>query len=234
MCCSLFCRCCNATYTTVPTCTNPITQIRESKRNTFCPAPPKVSNIDIKEGATGRLDSDLPYVDEVILNEARNLEQDVYARRVQAGFVMSYREPAYAACGCSSMSTNIFDQTVREFYECRVIDGATMYSLQDDELPWLNESICPLFDSGSGSGSGSSSGSSNIQLPLDNSYLIDGASANFQQRFLCSEKLEGKTYCNSADRPLAAVTPAQTQQQITATVYYNNNVRLQMYAIITL
>ena len=161
----LYCRCCNATSTTAPTCTNPITQIRESKRRNFCPAPPKVSNFDIKKGATGRLDSDLPYVDEVILNEARNLEQDVYTRRVQAGFVMSYREPAYAACGCSSMSTDVFDQTVKEFSECRVIDGATMYSLQDDELPWLNESTCPLFDSGSGSGS--RNGSSNIKLPLD-------------------------------------------------------------------
>ena len=158
------------------------------------------------------------------MKEAKDLESDVYIRRVQAGFVMSYREPAYAACGCSSVNTNVFDSTVKEFSECRVIDGATMYSLQDDGLPWLNESTCPLFDSGSGSDS--SNGSSTTSLPLDDNYLVDGLSANLQQTFLCSDRLENTSFCKGMDRPLAAVTPAQTQQQITATVYYNNNVRL--------
>ena len=224
----LYCRCCRATSATAPTCTNPITQIRESQRKNFCPAPPKVSDVDIEEGATGRLDSDLPYVDEVLLEEAKDLEPDVYIRRVQAGFVMSYREPAYAGCGCSSTKTDVFDETVREFSECRLIDDATMYTLQDNgSLPWVNDSTCPLFGSGSGSNSDDKSNrTSNSPLLLDDNYLVDGLSANILQLFLCSEELQNTSFCKKENRSLAAVTPAQTQQQITATVYYNNNVRL--------
>ena len=167
------------------------------------------------------------------MEEAQDLEPDVYIRRVQAGFVMSYREPAYAACGCSSVNADVFEETVKQFSVCRTIDGAAIYSLQHSGLPWLNETTCPLFGSGSGSGSDKSSGSSSSQLLLDDNYLVDGTSANFQQIFLCSEEIEKSSLCHIEKQPLAAVAPAQTRRQITATVYYNNNVRLQKYVVLT-
>ena len=219
------CRCCTASTTTAPTCTNPVTQLDESTRSDLCPSPPRVSVADVVNGATGRLDSDLTYVDEVLLEEAIDLGPDVYIRRIQAGFVMSYRDPPYAACGCSSTDPTRFISSLEGISECREVDGMPIYALRQDlqwinqDLPWLNDETCPLFD---GSGASGGNGGDCDQCAISDDYLVDGSSANILQGLLCSLGTEDN--CRHVDRPVAAYTPNQTQEQITATVYYNNNV----------
>ena len=59
---------------------------------------------------------------------------------------------------------------------------------------------------------------------------MDGTSANILQTSLCS--LNSSDGCDPDRRPVGAYTPNQTREQITATVYYNNNVsfaELRMY-----
>ena len=205
----VICRCCTASTTTAPTCTNPITQLDESTRSDLCPSPPRVSVADVVNGTTGRLDSDLTYVDEVLLEEAIDLDPDVYIRRIQAGFVMSYRDPPYAACGCNSTDPTRFISSLEEVSVCIEVDGAPIYARQD--LSWLDDT-CPL------SGANGGNGGDCDQCAISDDYLVDGSSANFLQHSLCSDN------CSHVDRPVAAYTPNQTREQITATVYYNNNV----------
>ena len=221
----VICRCCTASTTTAPTCTNPITQLDESTRSDLCPSPPRVSVADVVNGTTGRLDSDLTYVDEVLLEEAIDLDPDVYIRRIQAGFVMSYRDPPYAACGCNSTDPTRFISSLQGISECREVDGTPIYALRQDlqwlnqSLPWLNDDTCPLFDGSSASGG---NGGDCDQCAISDDYLVDGSSANILQGLLCSLGTEDN--CSHVDRPVAAYTPNQTREQITATVYYNNNV----------
>ena len=223
------CRCCTASTTTAPTCTNPVTQLDEFQRRDLCPSPPRVSIADVVNGATGRLDSDLTYVDEVLLEEAIDLDPDVYIRRIQAGFVMSYRDPPYAACDCSSTDPTRFISSLQGISVCEEVGGAPIYALRQG-LPWINDDTCPLFDGssasgGNGDGSGSASGGNGGDCDLcaiSNDYLVDGSSANILQGLLCSLGTEDN--CRHVDRPVAAYTPNQTREQITATVYYNNNV----------
>ena len=215
----MICRCCQARRaTTAPSCTNPISQTVDFRRRNLCPSPPRVSDADVVNSATGRLDSDLTYVDEVLLEEAIDLDPDVYIRRIQAGFVLSYRDPPFAACGCSNTNPTMLNIFLQGLSLCREVDGVKFFARPED-LPWLNDETCPLFD---GNGASSGSGGDCGLCAISDDYLVDGTSASILQTSLCS--LNASDGCDRDQRPVGAYTPSQTREQITATVYYNNNV----------
>ena len=199
----------------VPSCTNPLTQSRSSKQKDLCPQPPQVSLDDAERNATGRLDSDTVFVDETLLRKGNDMSPDVYIRRIQAGFVISYRDPPYTACGCTD--TDCFaEKYVSMLSECTRLDGAQVYALRQRDLyfDWLSRD-CDEAGSGSGSGSGGVG-------PFSMDYAVDGLSANLLQLMACAVNGscggENATVC-----PTAEFYP-QEPPQVSTTVYYNNNV----------
>ena len=85
--------------------------------------------------------------------------------------MMSYRDPPYAACGCSSTNPTVFDISLGGLSEYREVDEVQMYAIHNGSvpglppLPWLTEEReCPHFstddssDGGSGDASGGGSG----------------------------------------------------------------------------
>ena len=229
--CTVHFRCCEAGRATVPTCTNPLTQTRDTNSEDLCPTPPQVSLSDVAGGARGRVESDTVFLDEALLRRATDMDPEVYIRRIQAGFLVSYRDPSYSVCGCSD--TEFFaTEYVGELADCRRVQGAEMYALRDDStlatpLTWLSDE-CPQFN---GSGSGSEAGNSTEYL-FNGNYLVDGVSANLLQNSACAvNSSTGKSVgcmCESFDnRPVGKYYPDQTPQ-ITATVFYNNNVSVQL------
>jgi len=64
----------------------------------YCPAPPELSVNDL-ENSTGPLDSYNAYVAEYLLRAAADAQPSVFFQQVQAGFVLSSREPSMSVCG---------------------------------------------------------------------------------------------------------------------------------------
>ncbi|CAI8053623.1 ATP-binding cassette sub-family A member 3 [Geodia barretti] len=207
--------CCKANKAVVPSCTNPLTQTRSPDQEDLCPQPPQVSVDDAESNATGRLESETVFVDETLLRKGNDMSPDVYIRRIQAGFVISYRDPPYAACGCNDADS--FSQNyVNSLSECTRSDGAQVYALRQRTqfFDWLSRDC---DEGGSGSGSGSGSG----VAPFSMDYAVDGLSANLLQLMACAENssCDGE---NSTVRPTAEFYPKELPQ-IAVTVYYNNN-----------
>ena len=178
---------------------------------------------DAESNATGRLDSETVFVDETLLRKGTNMAPEVYIRRVQAGFVLSYRDPPYAACGCSDSET-FAQQYLSELSECIQTDGDQVYALKQDHkyFSWLSR-VCDERGSGqSGSGmDGSSGGIGSGSMRFSKGYEVDGLSANLLQILACgNQSCDGET---SNNRPVAKFFPTEIPQ-VSATVYYNNNV----------
>ena len=221
-----FYRCCKATQErdVIPaTCTYPLIQNSDANGELICPAPPRVSYNDVTNDVMGRLESDLTFIDEYLLHRAEDLEPDVYKRRLQGGFVISYMEPEFGTCGLTSGPVLPPNEDIADvsFLLCRDIQGSDYYTLNIGEYRnisanWLDEEDnCPLLNS---SRSMNSTG-------LDSDSLVDGFSAGIVQKVVCREE--------SDNRPPALYT-ANTQQEtkMAATVYYNNEVRqyiVQLY-----
>ena len=73
----------------------------------YCPAPPVLSFDDYyDDGAVGPLDSDNTFIAEYLVKVADDLKPSVFFQRVQAGFVVSYQEPALSFCGLTDKSRN--------------------------------------------------------------------------------------------------------------------------------
>ena len=211
----------------VPSCTNPLTQSSSSNQKDFCPRPPQVSLDDVENNATGRLDSETVFVDETLLRKGINMAPEVYIRRIQAGFVLSYRDPPYAACSCSD--SNVFAQKYfDELSECTSVDGAQVYALKQenqlfDYFSWLSRE-CDEDGSGESGGgqNGGGMGSGSGGNAFSNGYLVDGVSANLLQMMACSnQSCDRETKTN---RPTAEYFPTDVPG-VSATIYYNNNVR---------
>ena len=62
---------------------------------------------DYQNNSTGLLDSDNTYVTEYLLKVAKDLQPSVFFQRIQAGFVMSYQEPALSFCALTNETLNI-------------------------------------------------------------------------------------------------------------------------------
>ena len=212
----------------VASCTNPFTQSGEPSIDDLCPSPPRISYNDVRQDATGgRLDSDLVYVDEYLLEKAEDLDAEVYIRRLLGGFVMSYSEPEFGSCGFGNKVSDVDeleDIVNSSFTQCSMIDGRDFYiilvnSSEFDFFPWLgNVYYCPLLnETESGSGSGE---------VINGNSLVDGFSANLVQSTICNGTNEDDT------SPLAVYTSDFTKQKISATVYYNNNVKYNESMII--
>ena len=206
----------------VASCTNPFTQSGEPSVDDLCPSPPRISYDDLKQDATGiRLDSDLVYVDEYLLEKAEDLDAEVYIRRLLGGFVMSYSEPEFGSCGFGNEVSDVDeleDIVNSSFTQCRMIDGRDFYILVNspefDFFPWLgNIYYCPLLN-----GAESGSGSGEV---INGNSLVDGFSANLVQSTICNVINED----DNLTSPLAVYTSDFTKQKISATVYYNNNVK---------
>ena len=92
----------------------------------YCPSPPKLNIDDYYSNSTlGPLDSYNTYIAEYLIRVAFDLQPSVFFYQVQAGFVVSYQEPALSFCGLSDPTTTREIITVLEaFYydnntECR-------------------------------------------------------------------------------------------------------------------
>ena len=159
------------------------------------------------------------YVDEYLIQKAEDLDPEVYIRRVLGGFVMSYREPEFGSCDLGNdplNAENLESLASQSFTLCREINDTEFYTLSTNlaaAFPWMNnEDNCPALTASEGSvGSGAEG--------LDGNSVVDGFSANVAQMLLCREVND--------DSPQAIFTTnpsPQSQQNIEATVYYNNNV----------
>ena len=213
--------CCTANSAVVPSCTNPLTQTKKVDQQDLCPRPPQVSLDDVQNNSTGRLDSETVFVDETLLRKGTDMSPDVYIRRIQAGFVLSYRDPPYAACACNDVDffTNKY---VNELSECTRAAGAQVFALKRDSefvqyFDWLSRD-CDENTSWSGV-----HGSSADVFRGD--YTVDGMSANWLQLLACVNESfhHGCDGEKSNDRPMAEYYPDQTPQ-VSATIFYNNNV----------
>jgi ATP-binding cassette subfamily A (ABC1) protein 3 len=211
--------CCRASRGTVPSCTNPLSQTRDTDQQDLCPFPPQVS---VGDNLTGGLDSETVFVDEFLLRKGNDMAPAVYIRRFQAGFVLSSRDPPYAACGCSNV--DFFTQEyIGELSECVSLEGSSVYALKETSeyaqyFHWLSRNC---GTSGRGSGSGGE-GSGTI---FNGDYAVDGTSANFLQLLSCFGNETFQTGCCGGyrgERPPAQYFPEQTPQ-LSAIIYYNNN-----------
>ena len=180
----------------------------------------------MNSGATGRLESDLAYVDEVLVDEAVDLYDFVYIRRVQAGFVLSRRISPLPICGISSTSAEMNIRLANTLEECTTVEDAQLFAAgppTSEFLPWLSEPRnCPEFEvlnvsSLNVSGSGSMS-DGNITTVFSGDYIVDGSSADLLQQQVCPADTD------NSNQPVASYAPDQTTGQVTATVFYNNNV----------
>ena len=244
-------RCCEATKEIPATCTYPLTQNDDVDRESICPAPPRVSYYDVTNNVKGRLDSDLTFVDEYLLHRAEDLEPDVYKRRLQGGFVISYMEPEFGTCGLTSNSA-VPNEVIADtsFLLCANIQDSDYYTFNTIEYDisesWLNSTDnCPLLNTSSSMNS----------TGLGSDSLVDGVSARIVQGGVCPndldklqcivcpndpDKLQCSDTCpNDPDklqcsvclddfdkktRPPAMYTANFTQQKMAATVYYNSEV----------
>jgi hypothetical protein len=101
-------RCCQSTTESqniLKSCTNPLSLVFPFNNLTsgeFCPAPPKLSYSALhKSIPRGPLESDNIYIAEYLLRTADSIKPDVFFRRFQVGFSLSYSEPSYSICGCN-------------------------------------------------------------------------------------------------------------------------------------
>ena len=105
-------RCCQSTTTDhesqniLKSCTNPLSLVFPFNSLTsgeFCPTPPKLSYSSFQKSIPrGPLESDNIYIAEHLLRTADTIKPDVFFRRFQAGFSLSYSEPSYSVCGCNA------------------------------------------------------------------------------------------------------------------------------------
>lgn len=224
----------------VPTCTNPLYQTRSTNQQELCPKPPQVSVADVRNNTSGPLDSDNVFVDETLLRKGAELGPEVYVRRIQAGFVISYRDPPYAACGCSEPDSFV-ENYINELSQCTSSDGSEIYALRPDSeisqcFNWLDRDCSGASESttiyhsaisGNGSGNGSGSGGGG-DTEFTRGYEVDGLSANVLQVASCANLSCGGS---NSPRPIAKFFQKEPPE-IAATVYYNNNVSCDLYIII--
>ena len=91
----------------------------------YCPSPPKLNIDDYYSNSTlGPLDSYNTYIAEYLIRVAFDVQPSVFFHQVQAGFVVSYQEPALSFCGFSDPTTaREFIAVLEAFYynttECR-------------------------------------------------------------------------------------------------------------------
>ena len=183
-------------------CTNLLTQFNFFGGD-FCPTPPLVSINNYTRNPTGPLESTNTYVAEHLLREADDEDPADFFRRYQGGITITYRDPPFSVCGCSSN-----DQTCRESFSC-LTD-----SLGD---------MCPTYLESDDCFSQQSCENSDLQCKdfsicddtLPGCYNVDGASANNIKRLFCN---------NSNERPIGKTYLTQNQS-IGVTVWYNNQVR---------
>ena len=235
--------CCEASRAVVPSCTNPLTQTMTTDQSELCPTPPQLSREDTINNATGALHSENVFVDEALLRKGNDMDPAVYIRRMQAGFVLSYRDPPYAVCGCNDIEY-FTQEYFSELSECTNTNESQLYALKLDSmfaqyLDWLSRD-CDEYTSGNFSGesyigiggSGRRSGSSfcgpgGCVQTFNEGYTVDGVSANLLQLLACGNDTlhSGCNGESGQDRPAAEYYLEQTPQ-ISATVFYNNNVRM--------
>ena len=103
------CRCCQSTTESrniLKSCSNPLSLIFPFEGFTsgrFCPTPPKLSQSSLQKSIPrGPLENDNIYIAEYLLQTADSIKPDVFFRRFQGGFSLSYSEPSYSICGCNS------------------------------------------------------------------------------------------------------------------------------------
>ena len=216
--------CCEASSAVVPSCTNPLTQTRNSDQKDLCPRPPQLSIDDVQDNINGKLDSENVFVDEALLRKGNELDPEVYIRKIQAGFVLSHRDPPYSVCGCSDIEY-FTQEYIDQLTECTTVSGAQLYALNQDsmfagDLEWLSRD-CNDSNVVSGSGSG--------DMLFNGDYTVDGVSANILQLLACVNESfhDGCDGESRNNRPVAEYYPNQTSQ-ISATIFYNNNVPISI------
>lgn len=82
----------------------------------YCPAPPELNIEDTEETATGPLDSDNTFIAEYLVRVAADVQPSVFFQQVQAGFVVSYQEPAISFCPTSSSVSQELSGLIKILY----------------------------------------------------------------------------------------------------------------------
>ena len=245
--------CCEARTHRLPSCTYPITQHLDPEEKDFCPPPPRLSLQDaMNRTASGRLDSDVVYMDELLMRIAHDMTPAVFTRRLVGGFVVSHknRDPPYTVCGC--MDTV---KTSRDYFSdlalCK-LENTTICKRENTTIckhenttvckrenttvyltPWNNfantmyrcDTASRLTNFSLPNNCSDIADDSNLRdsLSLASGYEVDGTSADILNGQACSA-IGCPCECDS-DRPVASYFQSETNASTVATVWYNNRVR---------
>ena len=183
----------------------------------YCPAPPVLSVDDYYDNdAVGPLDSDNTFIAEYLVKVADDLKPSVFFQQVQAGFVVSYQEPALSFCGLANKSRN--EEIARLlvlFYsnstpQCETKLNDCQNDLHDPFIGYSQRCIEAL--------NCVSEVEPNITLPGD---YYDGLRSGLQsglQELVCT----GDPALGTVDS-VAQISPVQ-EDTLTVTIWYNNQV----------
>ena len=194
---------------------------------------------------TGRVDGENPFVAEQLLRVAKDLSADVFFDRYMAGFSIAYRDAPFSVCGCSSRGV-----TCTEY-----LDPLLTYSFSDTGCVAPEIGNCPNETDSRASivrtCVGSLASSCNLTSlygtcqfstspplnatecaaadPLPGNYSIDGLCGDFLTVLSCNAMASQFSNCGTfSERPISASFPQQ-DTEVSATVWYNNAVRLHAW-----
>ena len=172
----------------------------------YCPSPPKLNIDDYYSNSTfGPLDSYNTYIAEYLIKVAFDLQPSVFFHQVQAGFVVSYQEPALSFCGLSDPTTT------REFV-------TVLEAFYYDNNTVCNEEIDNCISSVSNCEAAVNCvKNKNVpSLPVPGGYY-----SKFPYDF--TRSLED--VCDYFDSSYIAKTYPVQENALTVTIWYNNQVR---------
>ena len=134
--CIYICSCCNTFYKTAAlSCNDAVSGPTDASIGHYCPLPPQMSIDDaINSSAAGPLDSDNTFIAEYLLEASNDLQPLVFFQEVQAGFVVSYQEPALAFCNMSQSS----NETRRLSALLSVLANISAFNLSSECVMLLN------------------------------------------------------------------------------------------------
>ena len=176
----------------------------------YCPSPPKLNIDDYYSNSTlGPLDSYNTYIAEYLIRVAFDVQPSVFFHQVQAGFVVSYQEPALSFCGFSDPTT------AREFI-------AVLEAFYHDNNTNCSESIDSCISSISRS-------SPNCSDALDcvENMNITSLPGGYYSKFPYNFQRSLQSVCgniNTSYIHVAKTYPVQ-ENTLSVTIWYNNQVR---------
>ena len=218
--CIIFCRCCDASAaSTALSCfSEPYGFFSD-----YCPAPPQLSVDDYFNGSIrGPLDSDNTYIAEVLLGVADDIQPSVFFREVQAGFVVSYQEPALSFCALSDgIETKKFSALLDILYDPSAFSFTNPTCSLDLASCEYDFSYCQNLLEDDCITNAILSNVTSIPGDYYKNLSYDMQSSLYD--FVCNNNFPPPT------SSVAKIYPVQ-DNTMTVTIWYNNQVRFGQYA----